>query len=338
MSSLKQMIKKLYAAVSPQYRKILALEQIVHRTEQNMIAFQARNQNMLWLLMSEKANHLSIEEIQKIFWINYPKATGDLKIIQDANLYLIRCLSDICSKLDITFWLHGGSLIGALRHQGFIPWDDDVDVGMLRKDLDILMEYLKVNKKYQISMAYHDDHTFSRAYQFKMRDESYCCFIDIFVFDYYSAQPEDFSKLFHTTRNEMICNFQNMADKPTPQYISYHFSKYNPSDCYKIARIIDNALEKVEYKTEGDYLYYSIENYPFPYPLMKAEDIFPCANVPFEDMELNIPANSLLYLKGYGDFWQIPKDMGRPAHFSYYEPYIDYLKGYIQDIKGEIIG
>ena len=117
MRNLKQMIKRLYAAVSPQYRKILALEQSIRRTEQNMVAFQTRNQNMLWFLMAERTRNLSIEEAQKNFWINYPKATGDLKIIQDANLYLLRCLSDICRDLGITFWLHGGSLIGALRHQ-----------------------------------------------------------------------------------------------------------------------------------------------------------------------------------------------------------------------------
>lgn len=338
MRKLKQKIKNLYSTISPQYRKLLALEQVVRRTEQNMVKFQARNQNMLWLLMSERTKHLSIEETQKFFWANYPKATGDLKSIQEANLYLIRCLLDICTELDIIFWLHGGSLIGALRHQGFIPWDDDVDVGMLRKDLDILVKHLQEDEKFQVSLAYHDDHTFSRAYQFKMRDESYCCFIDIFVFDYYSGEPENFSKSFHSIRNEMIHNFLNMPDKPVPQYISYRFSKYDPSCCYKIAKIIDDALGKIAYDAGGDYLYYSIENYPFPYPLMKIEDIFPCVTVPFEDMVLNIPANSLLYLKGYGDFWQLPRDMERPAHFSYYEPHIDYLKEYIQNVKGEIMG
>lgn len=335
MRNLKQMIKRLYAAVSPQYRKILALEQSIRRTEQNMVAFQTRNQNMLWFLMAERTRNLSIEEAQKNFWINYPKATGDLKIIQDANLYLLRCLSDICRDLGITFWLHGGSLIGALRHQGFIPWDDDVDLGMLRKDLAILMKHLETDARFQVFLAYHDDHTFSRAYQFKMRDESYCCFIDIFVFDYYSGEPDDFPKLFSTIRNEMVGTFLTMLNKPDPEYVAYHFAKYDPVECEKIAQLVEKSLERIKYQSAADYVYYSIENYPFPYFLMTIDDIFPCVSVPFEDISLNIPANPKLYLKGYGDFWQIPRDMGQPAHYDYYEPHIDYLKAYLERAKGE---
>ena len=48
----------------------------------------------------------------------------------------------VCKRHDIKYWLSSGTLIGAMRHDGFIPWDDDLDIEMMRSDYLRLMEVL----------------------------------------------------------------------------------------------------------------------------------------------------------------------------------------------------
>ena len=55
-------------------------------------------------------------------------------------LYLLQSFDTVCKKHDIDYWLDYGTLLGAIRHQGFIPWDTDTDVGMLRSDYGVFLE------------------------------------------------------------------------------------------------------------------------------------------------------------------------------------------------------
>ena len=72
----------------------------------------------------------------------YNKEGSDLRKLQYRMLELLEVLDKICKKHNLPYWLEGGTLLGAVRHGGFIPWDDDLDVQMLRSDYKKLLKIL----------------------------------------------------------------------------------------------------------------------------------------------------------------------------------------------------
>ena len=79
-----------------------------------------------------KENNIDITQV--------PKAEGQIRDIQLANLALLRELDYVCKQNGLGYWLDFGTVLGAVRHKGFIPWDDDIDVGMLREDYSKVVE------------------------------------------------------------------------------------------------------------------------------------------------------------------------------------------------------
>ena len=75
-----------------------------------------------------------------------------LDILHQVELSILDDFIKVCEDNDLTYFLIGGSLLGAVRHQGFIPWDDDIDVGMMRKDYDKFLEIAqdKLGDKYYV--------------------------------------------------------------------------------------------------------------------------------------------------------------------------------------------
>ena len=69
--------------------------------------------------------------------------TDQLKLLQEIELENLRMLMEICEKNHLRYYLIGGSLLGAMRHRGFIPWDDDIDVGLPRPDYNRFVQIAK---------------------------------------------------------------------------------------------------------------------------------------------------------------------------------------------------
>jgi len=116
-----------------------------------------------------------------------PPAEGQIRDIQLANLALLKELDYVCKQNGLQYWIDFGSLLGAIRHKGFIPWDDDIDVGMLRQDYDkIIAAFEKSSRNPDIYVGYVRSEKNTCQYYLKIQHNK-CphLFVDIFPYDYY---------------------------------------------------------------------------------------------------------------------------------------------------------
>lgn len=102
-------------------------------------------------------------ECRNIEDVDLDLLTQKLKEVQKINLQMLSDFKKICDKHGLTFFLDSGTLIGAVRHQGAIPWDDDVDVAMLREDYEKLLLVIEneLGEGYRFDTAYSRGEAFT---------------------------------------------------------------------------------------------------------------------------------------------------------------------------------
>ncbi len=255
----------------------------------------------------------------------------DITEIKQTELEILEYFAHKCEKTGLKYMLCGGTLLGAIRHQGFIPWDDDIDVLMPRGDFEKL---LRISRKQKGDERYRliSWKTKDSPYPFiKMVDtttvvkEEYVdpkyrinVWIDIFPFDGMPADDKlivkKFKKLFFYKWLLLLAGSE--AGKGTTWYwqiiksIAVPFAKL-----LNISRIADkmNVIAS-EYPVEtspylGGFLWgYGLKE-KMPRTLLDVED------VTFEGKTFKAPVCWDEYLKGlYGDYMQLPPEEQRVHH------------------------
>lgn len=338
-STMEDRIKSSQEAIQTQFlrmaNKIDSLNDLLCTVQSLQLENLRKIQNMFWATQGQG----DIKIIQKNYWDSYPRATGDLRAIQLANLVLLKKLREICRSIGIIMWASAGTLIGAIRHKGFIPWDDDVDVCMSRQDLNHLMEYLEGSEFY--IREYFHDNTCSRGFQFCYCDNRIPNFIDIAVFDYctcYSQKErESFLYNFRMKRRAMENDFYNILKAPKTHDVGLSgFGPYSQEDREKVLQLIDSYQDQLGTKSDGNCLFYGIDNYPFGYPVMPSKKLLNVSTVAFENIEIEIPGAPEEYLQGYGDIWQFPADMGKSQHIYAFQKAMPQIYAFLDNITNTL--
>ena len=120
------------------------------------------------------------------------------ELVRERQIYILDEVVKICEKHGLIYWLDGGTLLGAVRHKGFIPWDDDIDIGMMREDYeqliplleeelpsDLVVQSRKSDKKYKLPFVKVRDRYSKIEKDFEFNG----IFIDIFPFDVMPKSP-----------------------------------------------------------------------------------------------------------------------------------------------------
>lgn len=235
---------------------------------------------------------------------------SQLRRLQLRMLDILVEIDRICKKHDIKYWLSSGTLIGAMRHDGFIPWDDDLDIEMMRPDYLRLLKVLK--EELPDWLALQDDET-DPAYFFfyaKVRDRrsrmmeqtgydrmwrEQGIYIDIFPME---QHPIWLHRLTERTVGHMYKVWRTSTDdKKAIRQVRRIFSLNS--------RFIFPCLRALCRLMPGNTITSGM-GIPFHNPRYAAE-IFPLSNHVFENHEFPVPGNADAHLRHiFGDYMQLP--------------------------------
>ncbi|TRX66235.1 phosphorylcholine transferase LicD [Carboxylicivirga sp. M1479] len=237
-------------------------------------------------------------------------------------LEMIRIVDEICREHDIKYWLTGGTLLGAIRHKGFIPWDDDADLAMSRKDYEkflkiaptklpygLFFQSAKTDSKRTKWVRIRDDYSTINLKNEQGKNYTYHkgIFLDIFPYD---IIDRDFynTKVFYTRRfkksKKTILKRSRLILQPISKVISWTVGP----DKWK------NKILRRYLKRSPKYVATGIEVGDF-HSVMRYHSVFPLSEINFLGNKFMAPNNPDHYLIDmFGNYMQLPAKEDRIVH------------------------
>ncbi len=276
-----------------------------------------------------------------------------VRTMQGVLTELLEIIDFICQKYNLKYYLYYGTLLGAIRHRGFIPWDDDADIAMPRKDYETLIELLTTTDELPGSYFLQCDKT-EQNYRHpfaKLRKNRTACiikehvhiqmhqgiFIDIFPLDELSSNQLKAWALWNLPHwCDRLCAF-SCANLPSrlkfmkPIQIIWKMI-FKPSFWARLANFfarILNGRSSIFLST------YVTSHSSFKKASILMSQLEPARRVKFEGVWLNIPCKAEENLKLiYGDYLSLPPDDQRVSVHSEGGVYVDRdYKDVLRDLK-----
>lgn len=251
----------------------------------------------------------------------------DMKKIQ---IGILDVVVDFCEKNEIHYWLDSGTLLGAIRHEGYIPWDDDIDIGMLRPDFDRFMNTFNKNNDRYLFICRELDKKCPYPYG-KVLDTETVLYepdengirssvnIDVFVYDNAPDDENECKKMYDCRdRYSMLNALQNRmigtsgGIKTIVKEIGFWVLKYFPEG-YFAKKIVDNSKKYANQDTR------TVGNFTSVSRIVGEKAIFSSfTKVKFEGKEYSAPKGYKQWLTCfYGDYMQLPPEEKRVSHHMF---------------------
>lgn len=271
--------------------------------------------------------------------------TAERKKLWAVLLDMLREFDKVCQRHQLRYFLSGGTLLGAIRHQGFIPWDDDIDVEMPREDFDRLLMYKDEFMKPYFYQTPETDPGFYFSYN-KLRNintssvsvvfqyATFCQGIAMDIFPMDSFRAENMRDKYKRILDYAIdlgtylrMGNPELDEKNRQRVASY--SGRDPMDTYKM--MVDVLLEDKDKDCEYIGLL-SCPSYDIDKMKRYKEDYAESVLVEFCGMKCPVPKGYDRVLRTqFGDYWQLPPVESRGTWhsgviFDTDKPYMEYLK------------
>jgi lipopolysaccharide cholinephosphotransferase len=247
---------------------------------------------------------------------------NDLNSVHLLQTAILKTLDAICKKHNLQYWLDGGTLLGAVRHKGFIPWDDDIDVAMptndYRKFLQIIQSNPLPNIQLQVMgkagtsaklrdtnslfIEYRDD--FTRPYPKGI-------YLDIFEFVHYPDISRNLIRFFYKRISKPTEHFSIKHYLTLKSFLQYFF--------FNIEKLVFKPIWKLIFRFRSEkYICNPIEDNGY-YIKHLTNNIFPLSTINFEGEQYSCPNNPDGYLTTlYGNYMQLPPEEKRKGHAYMY--------------------
>lgn len=266
-----------------------------------------------------------------------------LKRVQDTQLGILEDFIKVCEKYDLVYFMLGGTGIGVVRHQGFIPWDDDIDVAMPREDYDKFMEVMdqELGDRYKIltplvdkNYACNVTHLQKKGTKFvpyvsrKMKCDL-CIDIDIFPLDH---MPDDPAKRRRQLKKTWILNkLIFLCGSPEPiiplNGIKKQVARIICASTHYMLKILHVSprflykcllREAKRYNDQKTKYINAFEVTMSDRAYISQKELFPLKKMPFEHLMVNMPNDYDTYLRRlFGDYMQLPPKDKRVNHCPY---------------------
>ena len=259
----------------------------------------------------------------------------NLQEIQQVYLELLGEFDTVCRHHGLRYDLCGGSMLGAVRHGGYIPWDNDIDLSMPRPDYERMLELKQsgiLGLPKHRDLVSERDETFPRHFAryirhdvkrvSEMAEDWDCPYIgiDIFPLDGIPADEKRFAKQvkkIRRLRRLLLTSVEKKGTSRRGKAAAMVKNLYRPIlrliGCYRFAHMLDKECQRVDYET-AEYVGIISGMYGLKERWRK-QDMLPQQSFDFEGLQVPGFANYDIYLTNlYGDYMKLPPEEQRIPH------------------------